>query len=139
MPVGILGAWERGYVAPKTEADLWKFPLRDFGVDFWSMVPVSGIEESGLVEFRDMRTALEIYREKFAIVFLDEKARDELADFRHPESAVYVFGRVGYNPAAELARPNDYGVRIATPAGAGLLWPHQCAALVLYHRSIQWP
>lgn len=139
MAIGVLGTWERGYIAPINEADLWKFPLRDFRVDLWMMVPVSGIAEADLREFPDMKSALDRYREKFSIVFLDENAGDELADFRHPKNALYVFGRVGYNPAGALARPGDYDVRIGTGASAGLLWPHQAAAIVLYHRRTQWP
>lgn len=140
MTVGIAGLWERGYIAPVQEAELWRFPLRDFRVDFLAMAPVSGIDVAGdLREFPNMETILDEYRETLPLVFVDEHAPADLDDFRHPADALYIFGRVGSSPSNEFARPNDYGIRIPTPAGAGLLWPHQAAAVVLYHRSKQWP
>ena len=139
MPVAVAGTWERGYIAPLNEADLWKFPLRDFGVDLWTMAPVSGINVDGLREFPTMETAVESLRGRYHIVFVQEDAGTELAEFEHPESAAYVFGRVGYSPAADVGTIGDFQIRIQTPAGLGLLWPHQVAAVVLYHRSTQWP
>jgi hypothetical protein len=113
--------------------------VREFRVDLWTMAPVTGIAEGNLREFRDLGEILRAVRNRFTIVFVDENARTELAEFQHPREAFYVFGRIAHSPTPELARPNDCGVRIDTPAKTGLLWPYQVAPVVLYHRSTQWP
>ena len=139
MAVAIAGLWELGWTTPIMEADIWRFLLRDFAVDAWIMSPISGIAAGDVREFPDIESVLDELRGYYVPVFVDEEADDELATFEHPENALYIFGKANGSPFRESRTAIDRAVKIRTPAGAGLLWPHHAAAIVLYHRSSHWP
>lgn len=130
--IEVAGMWELGYSAPLTEADLWRFPLRDFNVDRWLMAPVSGINVREVEEFPDVDSMLDSAEGE--IVFVDEQGEVELSDFTHPQDVCYVFGKASYSP---MMSRKAKSVRIATPQGKGLLWPHQAAVIVLRDRLLK--
>lgn len=133
--VAVAGSWELGYSAPLTERDLWAYPLRDYHVDAWYMAPISGIQEQRLTEVPDIEPL--ILETPLTRVFVDENAGTELGDFEHPTDALYILGKASFSPFAAYATPDDLSVRIATPAAAGMLWPHQALLLVLHDRWVK--
>jgi len=135
MTVKIAGCWELGYSAPLTEYDLWHFPLRDFGVDELIMTPVSGIPN--VTEYKTMLEVIQANSD-LVIVFVDEDGEQPLQSFAHPENCLYVFGKASYSPFRSLSEVKGESVRIETHANKGLLWPHQCAVVVLYNRMMKW-
>jgi hypothetical protein len=48
--VVVAGMWELGWNTPIKEIDLWRYPLKDFGVDRFYMTPISGIESKKVIE-----------------------------------------------------------------------------------------
>lgn len=137
MTVAIAGLWELGHNAPISEAHLWEMVIRDFMVDEWHMSPVTGIEETLVEEWQDAAQMIKAMRELMPLVFVTESAATELADFKHPTDACYVFGKCNWSPFINLKSGDDLAVRVDTPADKGLLWPHQCATAVLWHRRQQ--
>jgi hypothetical protein len=138
----VLAHWEWRDMVPMTEAPLWNLPLRDFGVEDWRMVPVSGIRNSEqkvpLREFPTYEAALEGCR--LQRVFIEprtEKYNPDtvwLHDFDHPEECIYIFGSAHYNPTVKHRRQDDPVVSIKTFQDRGVLWSHQAAAITLYDR-----
>jgi hypothetical protein len=108
--------------------------LRDMGVEHWVMSPVSGIAGVDLLtEVASLEDALP----EGPVVFVDERAEVSLPDFAHPEDATYVLGRANYSPFLAHRRDGDLAVSVPTALTAGLLWPHQAAAIVLYDRLVK--
>lgn len=134
--VAVAGAWELGWNTPIKELDLWAFPVRDFAVDAFYMTPVSGIASKRVQERASLDEVLAETR-NLAAVFVDENGEAALTDFEHPDDALYVFGRAGFSPMTALKRERDRSVRIETVLGAGLLLPHQAAAIVLHDRLVK--
>lgn len=135
--IRVLGVWEQGWNSPWMEHDLWVFPLRDYGVPFWGMAPVSGIQKNeGLHEFQTLANPVKQARgDGYTVVWVDERAEIPLGKFRHPARACYVFGRSSYAPCVEFREPTlDPMVKIPTPMNQGLLWAHQALCLVLADR-----
>jgi hypothetical protein len=126
--VKVAGIWERGWMAPITEFDLWAFPLRDFGVDEWIMTPVSGIAEK-VTEFKNMGAVIEANSDLIP-VYVDEKGETPLSQFEHPDNALYILGKAG---RSEFRK--GISVKIETKEDSGLLWPHQAICVVLYDRK----
>ena len=112
--------------------------VRDFEVDEWHMHPVTGIDNPRVVEWDDVNVMLQTLRDRYWLVFVTEGAPCDLAEFKHPENACYVFGKCNWSPFISFAEPGDLSLKIETSANKGLLWPHQCAATVLWHRGRQW-
>ena len=143
MGVAILGHWEWRDMVPMTEAPLWNLPLRDFGIEDWRMVPVSGIRNPGpKVELREHATyqaALDgcLLRRVFVEPRTEHQNPDTvwLHDFEHPKDCIYIFGSAHYNPTMFHRRPGDPVVSIKTVQDRGVLWSHQAATIVLYDRS----
>jgi tRNA(Leu) C34 or U34 (ribose-2'-O)-methylase TrmL len=133
VSVELAGFWDIGYSAPLTEADQWRFMASDFDVDAWHMIPVSGIARDGLHEWATIEAFLAVERTA-TIVYVDEHGESDLEDFVHPLDAVYVFGMANFAPMGGHRTEQDLSVRITTPRAAGLLWPHQAAAIILYDR-----
>jgi len=136
----VLAHWEWRDMVPMTEAPLWMFPLRDFGIEDWRMVPVSGIKPPGhkveLREFPTYEAALDDLRPR---VFVEPRSHHVaestwLHDFDHPEDCIYIFGSAHYNPVLFHKRPGDAVVSIKTVQDKGVLWSHQAAAIALYDR-----
>lgn len=148
MPV-VVGHWEQSYLAPLTEAPFWAWPLRDFGVTEWWMHPISGIRniesKIHLHERNDLRECLaELADRPFVFVeppntsFPITMDPEWLADFDHPDDAVYVFGSAHFNPMAQLYDPErDRHLAMETVGNRGVLWPHQVAVTVLRDRLVK--
>jgi hypothetical protein len=137
--IAVAGFWELGYNVPIIEADLWNFPLLDFGVDEWNMSPITGIAGFTVKEWADAEQMLDTMRFEYTLVFVTEKGEEELSSFTHPENACYVFGKATFSPFLGMKKENDLSVRLDTLNNKGLLWPHQCLVSVLHHRRSQWP
>jgi len=135
MIVKIAGIWEMGWSAPLTEHSHWHYPLRDFKVDEFIMCPVSGIAEP-VKEYAELSLAIAANPD-LQVVFVDEQGTETLSNFVHPENALYVFGKASQSPLATYYKEGDLSLRIETPANAGLLWPHQAAAILLYDRMLK--
>ena len=137
MTVGVGGLWELGWSAPISEADLWRYPARDFDVDRWCMSPVSGIFNKFVTEYELVENMIDANRD-LTIVFVDENSRNPLSTFEHPEDAFYMFGKANASPFPYHATPEDLSVRFDTSSGTqGLVWPHQAMCLVLYDRMVK--
>ena len=144
--IAVLGHWELGYHAPITEQYYWSFAMRDFEVDVWNMSPVSGVlnreREVELVEWATFDEYFEAHPDVIR-VFLEPRTKHQnpdtiwLHDFTHPESCVYVFGAVGYNPTGRLAREQDSVVSVKTVQDKGVPWGHQIACIALYDRMVK--
>jgi len=135
--VSIAGMWELGWNTPISEIELWHLMLRDFGVDKFYMTPVSGIKSSKVIEMTTLEDIIEANKDK-TIVYVDERSETELSDFKHPENALYVFGKANYSPFMADMKEGDMSVKIKTIENKGLLWPHQAASIVLYDRIKTW-
>lgn len=141
--VKVAGIWELNWNSPLVESWQWTFPLREFEVGDWAMSPVTGIKHNGshagleLEEYDSIKNMVNTFADDtYTRVFIDENGATPLEEFVHPEKAVYFFGNAGRTPA-EYKTENDVSVKIATPANAGVLWPHQCLVTVLYDRMIK--
>lgn len=134
--VRIAGCWENGWITPIKEMDLWEMILRDFQVEDFSMMPVSGIAGAIVKEYHNIEEILAANTDVVP-VYIDEKGTSDLVDFVHPENALYIFGKVSFAPYNVYANENSQSVRITTKANDGLLWPHQAATIVLYDRMIK--
>jgi hypothetical protein len=136
MPVKIAGLWDLAWNTPIKEIDLWKYPLKDFGVETHYMVPVTGIKRK-IEERDDIQDVLD-ENPDYTVIFCDERATTTLKDFKHPPKALYIFGKANFSPFLSLKRDKDLELRIETahPRG-GLLWGHQAAAIILYDRFMK--
>lgn len=140
--VAVLAHWEWRDMVPLTEAPLWTLPLRDFGVEDWRMVPISGIKDPEpkvhLQEFASYEEALA--GDTRPRVFLEPRTGHHNPDttwlhaFEHPKDCIYIFGSAHYNPTLFHRRPGDVVVSIKTAQDRGVLWSHQVAAIALYDR-----
>ena len=146
--IKVAGHWDLSWNTPIKEAELWNFPLRDFGVAEWYMWPVSGIKhnERESVALHERENLVDILEENLDLPFVFMEPTNkvlgvhpiDMTDFTHPEDALYVFGSAHYNPvAAGLPREGDHVVRLPTLHNAGVLWPHQVLVAALYHRLVQ--
>jgi hypothetical protein len=130
----VAGVWELGWSAPVSEHPLWEFVLRSYGVQEWYMAPVSGIQKR-VTEVRDILEAVELNLDLTAI-YVDENGEYPLDTFAHPEDAIYVLGRTSYSPWVASGR-EGVSLRIETKVPGGMLWPHQCIAMVLHDRMMK--
>lgn len=96
------------------------------------MFPVSGLSKPWLSEYKSFEDLI-LDKQHLTPVYVDERGEVELSDFRHPENALYIFGKANYAPW-HRKQTGDASVRIDT-ACDGMLWPDQCLALVLYDRG----
>ena len=129
--VVVAAPWEFGWNTPIKEVDLWKYPLRDFGVDHLAMCPVSGIKDSFVKEYESVERIIEEYSH-LPLIIVDEKGENDLESFSHPENALYLFGKTTGSVLGFADRGTS--LKITTPADKGLLWGHQAASIILYHR-----
>lgn len=134
--IKVAGIWELGWSAPITEAHLWSYPLRDFGVDEWCMSPVSGIADTAVKEYPEVKDVIAANPD-LTVVFCDENGTQTLSEFQHPENALYVFGKAGQSPFVSLFKEGDLSLKIETHANLGLLWPHQAVTIILHDRLMK--
>jgi hypothetical protein len=133
--IKVAGVWELGWNTPILEVNLWQFPLRDFGVSEWYMAPVSGIANKKVTEIAGINEAIELNPD-LTPVYVDELGEEPLKDFEHPEDVLYIFGKAAFSPWASNGK-RGRSIRIETAEDKALLWPHQCACLVLYDRMVK--
>lgn len=145
--IKVVGNWELSWNTPIKEAELWNFLLRDFQISEWYMWPISGIKHSedhsvNLHERQTLEEVLEenkdiphVYVEPYNPAFPDIKPQD-LREFEHPEDVLFIFGTAHFNPATR-AREQDKILMVPTIENKGVLWPHQCLAVILYDRLVK--
>lgn len=131
MSVEVAGTWEFGWSAPKTEFDLWWAVMRSYDIPMLHMAPRSGFQHKMLSEYDSLESLLSETAD-LTPVFVDENAECELADFEHPENALYVFGRANFHTFLLYGKGHK-SVRIDCPK-PGMFWPHQTLAVVMDHR-----
>ncbi len=129
--IKVAGVWELGWNTPFMEYELWRMLMREFQLDEWYMTPVTGIDKGRdrVTETRHIRDCISLNPD-FTPIFVDEDGDENLSDFIHPENALYILGKVGGSPKTK----SDLSLRVETPAGKGLLWPHQILSIILYDR-----
>lgn len=136
MTVKMAGLWEFGYACPLQEQGYWTYPLKDFGLTELCMCPVSGIlpdNQVPLTEYNDLSEVIAANPD-LTRVFVDENGETPICDFVHPQNALYIFGKAGQASMATYKQDGDLSVSIPTCQNLGLLWPHQAAVLLMYHR-----
>jgi hypothetical protein len=145
--IRVAGHWEIGWNTPIKEAELWNFPLRDFGIKTWYMWPVTGIRHNekqwvNLIEKHKFEDILEInqdvphiYLEPYNPCFKDVGI--DLRELSHPEDVLYIFGSNHFNPVVGHKRAEDIMVTLPTIRNNGVLWPHQVLVALLYDRMIK--
>jgi tRNA(Leu) C34 or U34 (ribose-2'-O)-methylase TrmL len=132
--VAVVGCWELGWNTPFMEADLWEYPLKEFGVDSWIMTPVSGIQRPWLKEIHDIDVFIKEQRDLgIPLVFVDEKGKSELSIFEHPKDVVYICGKTSQSLLHQCL-PSDMSVKVETTVNGGGFWAHQAVSIVLYDR-----
>lgn len=137
MAIKVVGHWEVGWDTPSQEYDKWIHPLREFGVENFTMIPVSGIFKDDVVEYRHIDDVFALPDSaNYTRVYVDDKADVSLTDFVHPENAMYIFGRTS-NDVILHKRPEDLGVKIPTLRNAGGFWAHQAMSILLYDRFLK--
>ena len=136
MSIRVAGIWEQGWNTPILEADIWEMAVREFGVEKFYMTPVSGILHPIVIERPSIPDILK-ENETHTAVFVDEKAETDLTEFKHPENALYVFGRVDHSGVLLYKRESDLSVKFSTPSDTGLLWPHQALVILMYDRFLK--
>lgn len=144
MTVSVAGYWEAGWDVPRIEYDRWQSMLKEFGVTELHMAPVSGImagvNQTFLTEHQNLETLIPAARQAGkTVVFVDENAPTNLADFIHPENVLYVTGRTSLSAYTAYFNvgAGDVAVKIPTVANQGGFWAHQAITLVLYDRMLK--
>jgi len=133
--IKVAGCWELGWNTPFSEYDLWHFPMREYEVDEWIMTPISGIDKKGITEVETIEKAIELNK-NLTPIYVDEKGKNDLLNFNHPKDVLYILGRTTYSPMISIGKYDS--IRIITPRGGDLLWPHQAICMVLQDRYIKW-
>jgi hypothetical protein len=131
--IKIAGMWERTWNAPLMEVNVWELLAREFLVDQFYMVPVSGILNQYLSEKQTMCDVIEENKD-LTVIFLHENGDVALDDFVHPENALYLFGKSGVNLNSLLREGLDISLKIETPRDSGLMQGIHTASIVLYDR-----
>jgi|SRR3989344_6016701 len=145
--VKVAGCWDTWEATEQEYLIHWRFMTKHFGVDTLYMTPVTGLAdklknsldytESKFVELPSLEDVIKA-NPKLTPVIVDENGATELSEFKHPDNALYLFGRVSYSPLESL-KGEKLSVRIPSwskhsNASLGLLHPHQAASIVLYDK-----
>lgn len=127
----VVGAeWEFGWNTPIKEYDLWHFPMREFKVDELAFTPISGIKKKGIREFNNMDDMIAYYN--LPVIICHEHGEFDAKTFKHPEKALYLFGRTSRDI---LPMYKDYpSIKVVTPVNKGMLWGHQAASIIMYEK-----
>lgn len=131
--ITLVGLWEEGWLDYKTEAFMWKQLLSAYAVDKFVMCPARLPPRTNLLQFDDVSSALSELQG--VRVYLDPFGGEPLHDFKHPEDAIYIFGRAGDNNHRHISQ-EDNVVKIQTPKRVDFF--AICAAsIVLYDRELK--
>lgn len=134
--VVVAGMWELGWNTPIKEIDLWRYPLKDFGVDRFYMTPISGIESKKVIELPSLEDILNKNKELLPI-YVTEDGEYSLKEFKHPKNVLYIFGKTNYSPFNTMKTEDSMSLRIETKLNRGMLWGHQAAGIILYDRTVK--
>jgi len=134
--VVVASMWELGWNTPIKELDLWKFPMRDLGVDKLYMSPVTNIHSKKVIERDSIQDVIDEHP-NLQVVWVTETGDTSLETFEHPENCLYITGRTNYSPFLNYSREGDITLRVPTVINKGLLWGHQAMSIVLYDRFIK--
>ena len=129
----VVGAvWELGWNTPIMEYDLWKYPMKDLGVDQLAFTPISGIKRQDIREFDNVHEMVHHYH--LPVVVCTEEGEYFLEDFEHPKNALYLFNRT---TGGNFSIVPDYTLKVNTALDRGMLWGHQAASIILYDRLVK--
>lgn len=128
----VAGIWEQGWFDFKTELNLWHYPLKDFAVDEFAMVPVSGINNKKVKEFHSVEELVQHYG--LPVIIGSEDGEISLRNFKHPKDALYLFNRTS---GGNLPIQPEHTLKVETVLDKGMLWGHQAASIILYDRLIK--
>ena len=129
--------WELYWNTPIKEVDLYQYPLEDFGVDEIYMHPVSGIDNNRISERNNLDEIL-AENPDLAVVFVSDQGATPLAEFEHPEDALYVTGLTSHSdPSITHKAEGRVSVKVETPNAEGALWGHQALTVILYDRMMK--
>jgi hypothetical protein len=149
MTVKVAGYWDIWFQHKEHEFDVsWRFMLRHFGVSEVCLMPNLNLKDkvsSGnppevlLIEMDKVEDVLDKNKELVPVI-IDERGTVTLKNFKHPEDAIYIFGRTGFNPLDTLTNWPGITVRIeGVDESSAWLHPHQACSIVLYDRLVkQW-
>ena len=130
--VVVASIWEEGWFEPKTESNLWYYPLTDFAVDEIAFTPVFDINIPTIKQFHSVEEIIQHYG--LPVIVCEERGETILKDFVHPENALYIFNRTS---GAVIPGKHDYSLRVETNKNKAMLWGHQAASIILYDRFIK--
>jgi len=127
--ITFVGHWEKDWLAPKVELFMWRQLKAAYHVERLVMVPRLLGKRTSVDEFETMDEALADCAGSF--VLLEPTGDTTLAEFSHPEDAVYIFGKAGTNNLKFSGVADT--VRIVTPSSVDM-FAINAAAIVLAHR-----
>lgn len=132
--IKIAGCWdERLIPSPTVEYKTrWKFLVLGFELDGIYMAPVTG--EDRVIEVEDIMEAVAANPD-LTPVLVDECSPNHLQPFKHPQDAIYLFGRTGLS---FFGGWEGESVSIEYPGElSSYLQPDQAASIVLYDRMVK--
>jgi tRNA(Leu) C34 or U34 (ribose-2'-O)-methylase TrmL len=134
--ITILGVWEPTWMEPRVERRVWKQTLDSFKADKWAMTGLDSSSWSIPHYYPDMEEMLEAYPGKKTFLIAPDRTESlDLADYQHPEDAIYVFGNTP-NSLVKYVSEDDDVVSIHTPHNA-TLFGHCTLPIVLYDRLLK--
>ena len=144
--IKVAGNWEWGWITPKEEVWQWNLLIRDFKITEWYMWPiVDVINTEQKINLHQRKTIEEILEENKDLhhVYVEPERMIHpnkginLKEFNHPKDALYIFGSANYSSIFGNKKDGDSMLFIETLNNAGVLWPHQCLAIILYDRLLK--
>lgn len=118
------------------EMRYWELLKREFRVSALHMSPISGIKNKYVEETANIEESISKYPD-FKVVHVCEDGDVPLHEFKHPDKAVYIFGKGSYSPFNNMKKDSDLSLRIEVPAEKGLLLAPVCAGIILHDRFIK--
>ena len=127
--VTIIGYWEKDWLDPKVEFFMMKQLKSAYKVDRVIMIPKLLSERTSLDQYDTLEEALDTVDGE--LIYMEHTADSLLQNFKHPENAVYVFGKVG---VSHKHREDGVKIRIDTP-GESCLFAANALAITLENRN----
>jgi len=138
--VGMCFQWERNWLLPQFDMQLWEDLAKAFNIDYLCMIPDLNINATVPLEvYDDWKQFFDAKRPVTKLVFLcppeDWPDAIPLTEYKHPSECVYVFG-TSFSNLPDYITSEDDVVTVETPA-SHQIWQWHTAAIVLYDRSIK--
>lgn len=127
--ITIIGYWEKDWLDPKIEFFMMKQLKHAYKVDRMIMIPKLLSDRTSLDQYDTLEEALDTVDGD--LVYLEHTSDSLLQDFKHPENAVYIFGKVG---VGHMNREGGVKIRIDTP-GKSCLFATNALAITLENRN----